>query len=76
MSTLLEKALSAPVGAKKTAWVPEELAEMSIAWAHGHITAKQVAEACGVKFQASVYNNLAQGLRHAVRLGLLVPKDK
>ena len=75
MSTLLEKALNAPAGAKKTAWVPEELAEMSIAWAQGHLATKQVSEACGVEFQGSVYNNLAQGLRHAIRLGLLVPKE-
>jgi hypothetical protein len=46
-------------------------AELAVAWAHGEITLIQAGEALG-RAGNSMYSQLANGLRDAIKLGLLV----
>lgn len=77
--TLLEKAMAAKVvKTRKPHANMDGVPELAIAWATDEIGISQVSRAFyGADTEVhGAYNRLATGLREAVRLGLLVPKEK
>lgn len=67
--TLLSKALAVRGGCGAN--TSKEGAALAVAWCYGEVTSKQVKIACEKANQSSIYCVLAQGVREAVRLGLL-----
>ncbi len=69
MQTLLSKAKSVKIKGRSAA--PNlEMAHLSVAWACGEVTLKQTAAALE-RTGNSMYSLLANGLRDAVKIGLL-----
>ena len=70
MESLLEKAKAVEKKGRGVTPDPQG-AELAVAWAYGEITLLQAGEALG-RAGNSMYSQLANGLRDAVKLGLLV----